>query len=325
MVCFASGFCAQAQSWHKDILGYPFEMRYVHQPDDYSGSERCTVVRLLAPENRGRAVVYLHGFNDYFFQAEMARQFVAHGFNFYALDLRKYGRSIQPGQRLFDVHSLNEYFQDVDSALSIARREGNFDIVLMGHSTGGLLASYYMACNTAAPVDALVLNSPFLDWNLGWKEHLVPIVAALGKLFPNIPISQGDSDAYSQSLMKSGHGEWTYNTAWKLPHSPDVTAGWVRAINSAQQYLHHHPYSIHVPILLMYSAASSNPDHWNPEASSTDVVLDVNDIRRYGLMLGHDVQPVVVKGGVHDLMLSSRRLRPAIYDYLVTIQRKEKL
>lgn len=316
LLSFVPGLSVLAQSWHSDILGHGFEMRYVSQPDDYSGSVRCAVVRLLAPESKGRAVLYVHGFNDYFFQAEMARQFVGHGYDFYALDLRKYGRSIFPGQKPFEVRSLNEYFPDLDSALNIVRREGNYEIILMGHSTGGLVTSYFMACNPAAPVDALVLNSPFLDWNLGWKEHLVPLVAAVGRLFPDIPVPQGGSDAYSQSLMRSGHGEWTYNTAWKQPHSPDVTTGWVRAINSAQHYLRHHPYSIQVPILLMSSAASSNPDGWTPEASRTDVVLDVRDIRRYGLMLGHDVRPVVVKGGIHDLMLSSDSLRPAIYNYL---------
>lgn len=291
-------------------------MRYVNQPDDYGGSVRCAVVRLLAPENKGRAVLYIHGFNDYFFQTEMARQFVAHGYNFYALDLRKYGRSLLPGQKPFEVRSLNEYFPDLDSALNIVRREGNYEIILMGHSTGGLVTSYFLACNPAAPVDALVLNSPFLDWNLGWKEHLVPLIAAIGRFFPNLPVPQGGSDAYSQSLMRSEHGEWTYNTNWKQPHSPDVTAGWVRAINSAQHYLRDHPYSIQVPVLLMSSAASSNPGAWTPEASRTDVVLDVRDIRHYGLILGHDVRPVVVKGGIHDLMLSSDALRPAIYNYL---------
>lgn len=316
LLSFAPGLSVLAQSWHKDILGNGFEMHYVSQPDDYSGSVRCTVVRLLAPQSKGRAVLYLHGFNDYFFQAEMARQFVAHGYNFYALDLRKYGRSILPGQKPFEVRSLNEYFPDIDSTLNIIRREGNFEIILMGHSTGGLLSSYFMACNPAAPIDALVLNSPFLDWNLGWKEHLVPFVAAVGRFFPDLPVPQGGSDAYSQSLLRSGHGEWTYNTSWKLPHSPDVTAGWVRAINSAQNYLRHHSYSIQVPVLLMYSASSSTPDAWTPVASTTDVVLDVSDIRHYGLMLGHDVHPVVVKGGIHDLMLSSRPLRHAIYGYL---------
>ena len=32
------------------------------------------------------------GFNDYFFQAEMGRQFADSGYNFYAVDLRRYGR-----------------------------------------------------------------------------------------------------------------------------------------------------------------------------------------------------------------------------------------
>lgn len=316
LLTIALGLAARAQCWRMDTLGAPFEMRYVQQPDDYSGQVRCSVVRLKSAESKGRAVVYIHGFNDYFFQAEMARQFAAHGYNFYALDLRKYGRSILPGQRMFDVRSLDEYFQDVDSALTIARRDGNYELILMGHSTGGLLASYYMSKNPAAPVDALLLNSPFLDWNLGWEEYLVPLVSAVGAVFPGIKVPQGDSDAYSKSLIKGEHGEWTYNQDWKLPHSPDVTTGWVHAINSAQSYLHRHRYTINLPILLMYSSRSSSSPTWCAESSRSDVVLDVNDIHRYGMMLGRDVQPVVVKGGLHDLMLSNPPLRAALYAYI---------
>ncbi|MDE7024453.1 MAG: alpha/beta hydrolase [Paramuribaculum sp.] len=305
-----------AQNWHSDILGGEFEMRYVNQGYGYNEGVRCTLVRLLASENKGRAVVYIHGFNDYFFQSEMAERFVAQGYNFYAVDLRNYGRSIMKGQRKFDIRSMNEYFPDVDSVLTAARRGGNYEIVLMGHSTGGLLASYYLACNSAAPVDALILNSPFLDWNLGWKEHLVPFVSALGRVFPNMSVPQGDSDIYSQSLLRSKHGEWNFNTDWKLPVSPDVTTGWVRAIDQAQDYLHHHKYSINVPVLLMYSSASSNPEQWGSEASCTDIVLDVKDIRHYGMMLGRNVTPVVVKGGIHDLVLSKPMLRNALYKYM---------
>lgn len=316
LAVIALGLSASAQCWHRDVACDGFEMRYIQQPDDYDGPVRCTLVRLLAPESRGRAVVYVHGFNDYFFQSEMAHEFVDHGYNFYALDLRKYGRSIMPSQRKFDVRSLNEYFPDIDSALTAARHDGNYELILVGHSTGGLLTSYYMAKNPAAPVDAMVLNSPFLDWNLGWKEFLVPLVSAVGAVFPDIPVSQGDSDAYSQSLLKSRHGEWTYNLDWKLPESPDVTAGWVHAINTAQSYLHHHKYSINIPILLMFSAASSSSESWCLEASRSDVVLDVNDIHRYGMTLGHRVKPVVVKDGLHDLMLSQRAVRVKIYEYM---------
>lgn len=312
----ALAFRMPAQEWHQDILGNGFEYCNVQQPSDYSGPVQSSVIRKLSPSADGKAVLYVHGFNDYFFQSEMADRFVAQGYNFYAVDLRKYGRSIMPGQHLFEVRDLKEYFADIDSALKYIRHERNYKIILMGHSTGGLIASYYMALNQAAPVDALVLNSPFLDWNLGWKECVIPVISAISAVFPNISISQGDSETYSSSLLRGKHGEWSFDTDWKLPKSPDVTSGWIRAITVAQDYLHHHKYQINVPILLMFSAQSSNSNDWTPESQHTDAVLDVRDIYKYGVTLGHYVKPVVVKGGLHDLVLSAPGVRNSVYKYL---------
>ena len=42
-------------------------------------------------------MLYLHGWNDYFFQTHLADAFAALGFDFYALDLRRYGRSLRNG------------------------------------------------------------------------------------------------------------------------------------------------------------------------------------------------------------------------------------
>ena len=58
-------------------------------PDDYEGSVAATLVRFAAGRASSRAVLYLHGYVDYFFQTHMARWFVARGWSFYALDLRK--------------------------------------------------------------------------------------------------------------------------------------------------------------------------------------------------------------------------------------------
>lgn len=312
--------CASAQSayrnWVKDPLGDGFQMRYVHQPDDYAGHERSTIIRhLCADSTVTRGVLYVHGFNDYFFQAEEATQFNRHGYDFYAVDLRKYGRSLLPGQKRCDARDLSEYFADIDSALMQMHRDGVTRIALMGHSTGGLICSLYLA-RRANPVkiDALILNSPFLDWNLGKIEWAVPVVSAIGYLFPDLPVPQGKSTAYGESIHRSHHGEWDFNTRWKSLRSEPVSAGWVRTIDRAQEELHQANRPIHVPILLMFSARSHSADAWDPACRDSDVVLDVNDILRYGVLLGTDVTCVKVVGGVHDLFLSAPAVRAALYN-----------
>ena len=210
--------------WVPDILGDGYEMRHIEQPDDYTGPVISTVIRkLVTPRidsttvNRG--VLYVHGFNDYFFQAEMGDRFVEHGYNFYAVDLRRYGRSLVKGDKPFDIRDMSSYFQDIDSALVIMKRQGITEIILIGHSTGGLTSAYFESRCHPEAIKALILNSPFLDWNLGWKERLIPAISLLGKIWPSFKISQGMSTAYAESLLKQYHGEWTYRTDWKFIQS----------------------------------------------------------------------------------------------------------
>lgn len=304
--------------WTPDILGNGYEARTVEQGAAADGRVVSTIIRRLLPDTLPcgqprRAVLYVHGFNDYFFNPELGRECNRAGYDFYAVDLRRYGRSILPGQRMFDVRNLTEYFPDIDSALVEMRHSGVMETVLMGHSTGGLITALFCSKNPAAPVDLLVLNSPFLDWNLGWQEHLVPLVAMWGAAFPSTPVPQGESTAYAESLLASHHGEWDYRTDWKLERSPDVTAGWVRAIDMAQHELRDGKARIQIPILLMYSSASVNTPVWDPVHNRADGVLDVNDIRRYGMELGPRVTPMKVVGGLHDLLLSRPALRQALY------------
>lgn len=317
-MCVLSCFITNAQSWVADSICENYECTEVNFTDDYSGKVKCTVTRRLTYGNRQVAVLYIHGYNDYFFQTELGDRFVNNGYNFYAVDLRKYGRSILHGQRLFEVRDLSEYFEDINAALDIIVHDGNCSIIIMGHSTGGLIASYYMAkANWVRyPVKALVLSSPFLDMNLGTvtEDFLLPFVCLCGKWFPDIELDQGCDNMYARTLLKKYVGEWSYNTAWKTEMSRPVTLGWLRAITSAQDFLHK-GVEVGVPILLMHSDYSSNGTD-EELAHITDIVLNVDEISRYGKRLGNDVTEYIVKNGIHDLFLSRMPIRYALYSHL---------
>src|SRR5262249_59285652 len=113
-------------------------------PGEGGGGAPATLITRRAGTPTRRAVLYVHGFVDYFFQTHLADFFVERGYDFYALDLRKYGRSLRAHQTPNFSSDLNEYFTEIDEAIRVIRDEDGHDtVVLNGHSTGGLIGALY--------------------------------------------------------------------------------------------------------------------------------------------------------------------------------------
>ena len=300
----------------EDILGEPFWQKTFVMDDDYQGKVISTLVGMHTDNKRNKAVLYVHGYNDYFFQEEMAMKFDSAGFHFFAIDLRKYGRSMLPEQTPFDVRNLDEYYADIDSALHYIKAQDIDNIVLMGHSTGGLTVPLYASDHrNDIDIKALILNSPFLDMNQSWSYEniIIPAAAWFGGYFPEIEIPQGPSTGYAESLLKEYKGEWEYDTTMKKVIAQPLTTGWIHAIHFGQEKVQK-GLDLKIPILLMCSDSSLVADQWTPEFSQTDVVLDINDMIKYATRLGDDVEIVQIEGGMHDLILSSKAAREAAYN-----------
>lgn len=294
--------------WRPDILGDGFELRYMRHPDDYCGEVRSTVVRLRSTTPTDKAILYVHGFSDYFMQREMAEMFASHGYAFYAVDLRRYGRSLLPGQKMFRIRDLHEYFADIEAALKVMQADGIERIVLLGHSTGGLTTSLYMSEHHSPMIKALMLNSPFLDWNLPplVRKAAIPVASLLGAVFPNLPVHQKPDPAYGESLK-----DREYRREWKPDILPAPDAGWIRAIHTAQKELRRR--RIAVPVLLMHSTESAHPGDSKEKYTRADAILDVKAISHYGRRLGDNVTEVAIEGSMHDLALSDEAVRKKMY------------
>lgn len=303
-----------------DELGHGYDMMLFDQGDDYSGKVRCTVVRYKAEKPSDKGALYIHGFSDYFFQSEMASQFARHGYNFYAVDLRKYGRSILPENKPFEVRDLREYFDDIRAGVAAMIRDGVKDIILMGHSTGGLVTSLYMQAGPDPHIRALILNSPFLAWNiLGIKGKLgIPAIAGMGKMLPGFKVKNDKSTGYADSLS-----DWKYRKDWKPDVMPDVDAAWVRAIDMAQRSLEKG--GIKVPVLLMHSDKAAYPGDSAERYATSDGVLNPEAISKAGKRLGGNVTDFTVHDGLHDLVLSRPDVRAVVYTEIFSWLEKQHL
>ena len=360
-----------------------------------------------APDN-GVDVLYIHGWVDYFHQKHLAYFFESLGYRFYALDLRKYGRSLREWQTPGYVDTLSAYDEDINAALaamghgtgtpdggesrsfespiSVAADSANDDgdnvnpklpeflrtiiesarsgyaeavgdvgdvgdvsdvagaatlgigetfaldyekpppptefqripntgrwLLLMGHSTGGLIASLWAAYNPGR-ADALVLNSPWLEFqtgNLG-RRALEGPVRAQARIAPMSHLVNPDPGYYVKSISNQYDGEWEINPDWKPVVMWPPTAAWMAAIFRAQDRVAL-GLDLDIPVLVLLSAKSTWPVRWTPELLESDQVITVDDVAARAPSLGHVVTTVRLPGALHDVTLSTPEVRANVW------------
>jgi alpha-beta hydrolase superfamily lysophospholipase len=304
-----------AYIWQPDTALEGFEAATIVLLPTNEGPVHATLVRRRNRRRTGKAVLYLHGFIDYFFQAHMAQRFEELGYTFYALDLRGYGRSLLPHQRPNACLDIAEYNAEIDAAIAaIDAEEGKPWLLLYGHSTGGLISALYAHQGKQRErIAALLLNSPFFEFNLPTVQRpLLPVLTTLGRYAPWIGLPGAISPLYAQSVHRDHRGRWQFDTAWKPIVGFPAYLGWMRAIYLAQRQLQA-GLQISCPILLLHSARSGWGTQWRDAFMSCDIVLDVAHMVRFAPHLGRDVRVVAIEGGVHDLMLSSEPVIEAVF------------
>ena len=306
------------QKYQTDHLGHPFEQMTFQFSNDYEGEVVATLVRRKSEQPTQKAVLYIHGFVDYFFQTEMAERFNTAGFHFYALDLRKYGRSHRPHQKWYNMHALNEYDAEIRAALNQIQAEGNQQVVLAGHSTGGLIVTSFSARYPEhALVKAIWANSPFYNFNMPkLKRSLaLPHLVKLGHYLPDLEFPSSLNRWYVTSLHHSLKGEWDFNLDWKKKTMPWVRLSFIRAIYLAQEPIYK-GLSLPVPALIMHATRTTNPRRWGKDAQSSDIILDVKDIVKETQKMQGDIELYAVEDGLHDLVLSRKDVREQVYQKL---------
>jgi alpha-beta hydrolase superfamily lysophospholipase len=316
-----------AATWEPDVLdGYWRCTLPLGLDPDGEGEIVATLIRKgggddTAP-SAGRAVLAVHGYTDYFFNTELAEAFTARGFAFYALDLRKCGRSWREGQTPHFTTDLSRYDDElVQAAALIAGETAGANLLLYGHSAGGLIIPLWLdrlrrrSATSRLLITGLVLNSPFFDLQGPAILRGTVTSAVIGGVsrLGSKRVLRGTTDGgYGTSLHRDYGGEFDYNLAWKPLGGFPVTFGWIHAVRRGQAQLHR-GLDVGVPNLILRS------DHSVPETKDParmqrgDAVLDVSQIARWAGCIGNRTLVVPVADAKHDVFLSLAEPRRAAY------------
>ena len=311
-----------SSTWEPDILdGYesleiplPDAARAPGEPEDVELV--ATLVRRAGGERSTHAVLYLHGWNDYFFQTHLADVLSAAGFAFYALDLRRYGRSLRLGQLRGFIADLADYDQELTAAVDLITADHEH-LTLLGHSTGGLTAALW-AADHPERVHGLMLNSPWLDLQGSAMVRALgaPVIDALGGNRPTTVLRLPDLGYYARTIHSSFEGEWDYDTDLKSSPSPAIRVGWLRAVLQGHQRVAA-GLGLRMPVLVLTSARTDFARKWHDGLHAADTVLDVEQIARRAIKLGRHVTIVKFTDGLHDLFLSRAEVRTQVFDELL--------
>lgn len=314
------------EQWRPDVLGDGFEQRTLPLGADDEGEVVATLVRHLPTVSLGQRlfgdrraladvdVLYVHGWSDYFFQTRLARFFAGRGARFFALDLRKYGRSLRPGQTPGYITDLDDYDQDIAAALEAMDR-GARRLVLVGHSTGGLTLSLW-ASRHPGVASAVILNSPWLEFQLSGlgRAALAPVVGLRARLHPLDVAPQVDLGFYTRAQREVADPDdpVVIDPVWRPDQTMAVYTGWFNAVLRGHARVAA-GLSIDAPVCVLLSARSALPTRWSEELTRVDSVLNVDEIARAALHLGSSVTVERIDGAIHDVFLSRHGAREDAY------------
>ncbi|MGZ5364333.1 MAG: alpha/beta hydrolase [Mycobacterium sp.] len=313
--------------WEPDVLAGYRQQTFELGPDP-DGEEQlvATLVRRgEANPSAAHAVLAVHGFTDYFFHTELADHFASRGYAFYALDLHKCGRSWREGQTPHFTTDLARYDRELIRALEVIDAESSADVLVYGHSAGGLIVSLFLdrmrahGLTQRKRVNGLVLNSPWLDLQGPAFLRAAPTGAAIAALsrmrkmtVARPPVAEG---GYGSTLHRDYAGEFDYDLRWKPIGGFPVTFGWINAIRRGHAKLHR-GLDVGVPNLILRSDRSvrevADPDI----IQRGDAVLDVKQIARWAGCIGNRTTVVPITDAKHDVFLSVAEARQAAYGEL---------
>jgi alpha-beta hydrolase superfamily lysophospholipase len=313
------------RQWQPDILGDGYTQRVLELGADPDGEGQIAAVLVRREPGTDDAVhgavLYVHGFSDYFFQTALADFFAQRGLAFYALDLRKSGRARRPGQTAHYVSDLALCDDELERALAIVTAaHPDLPVLLAAHSTGGLIVPLWLdrrrAAGKTAPIAGLVLNSPWFDLQ-GKPVLRGPVTQALRLLAKARPFSEFKAmpGAYGATLHTSGTGEWDFDLGLKPLAGFPVTLGWLNAVRRGHARLHR-GLDVGVPSLVLRSSQSDFSGVYSALSDNADTVLDVSQIARWAGCLGAETTVVPVAGARHDVFLSLAEPREHAYTVL---------
>lgn len=249
-----------------------------------------------------KALIWIPGYNDYYYNFYVGEKFLKNGYDIYALHFRRYMQ--ENLDDIFYCDNLKEYIQDIDNIFPKISKKNYNQIVLYGHSMGGLVASIY--CKEGKYKDKishLILNSPFFDFKLNFLEKFILyyVVYFIAYFFPKKlirPIDINKKNYLSLNIKK----RFYLNDKYKLNILSPIYMSWIKTIIDYQSKIKYNNLNLDIPIIILYCNKSTFFTNSNQTGDDT---LNVEDINKYSNNLGKNIKKYQFNNAIHDIFSST--------------------
>lgn len=275
---------------------------------------KFSVTKLIA-SGSSKVAVYLHGNNDYFYNAKLAYSLNKKGYDFYAISFPNNGFTTNVNDAAFSSFNNIEFlFQYIEIILEHYKIK-QIDL-LLGYSAGGLISIMYTNYKNSKSqfIKRCILSSPFVDWYsdpnntsiTGSETFIEEVVTPLGLLVPKVNVKP--IIGVPNTTTCEEFNEINFNPKYKSLVDINTYPEWIRAVTLAQQQIQNSKIDMKCPVDIIHSDKSVFWEY----SENADNTLDINDITKYGALISSsDITFHKITNSIHNCFL-----RVNIEDYL---------
>ena len=326
----------------------------------FTNEETCFCVDWDIKSGATKNMIVIHGFNDFNFNQELNRKLIKDYYNVFSVSLHRYGPNIksylnpEKDTLPFYFENINEYFLDLDTIFSFIMSKSNLPIEVMGHSTGGLIATHYAAKGKFKDkISYLILNSPFFDFDESpILEGLIDLkaISILPKTFKLSSEKIQDKNKENTHYVNPSYFEYTIKEKIENPSWWDRL--WNITERDVKTSLSKDGFDDIIPTTDVGIKGETTPyiyEKW-PEyvgwilgineaqkeiqcgkiklsqpvillTTDTDSILSNKEILKYGEGISTNTSIINIRNGYHNVFCSKKDIRDKFYNEMIKILR----
>ena len=257
-------------------------------------NETVFKVKFKKGENKKDCIIWLPGRNDYFYHYHISE--MLDKYDIYILIYRNcHEMKVDISDYFFDIKDVIDEINVLYTHFKINSYE---NVVLYGHSTGGLIATIYQN-ETVNKISKVVLNSPFYKYKLGtfdyyWFNYFMYYI------IPIIPEFDLNKNTFKDNLYVNMLSEkFNIDTLYKKKYNVPVVSSWFRNITRYHSHITSNKVKLKYPTLMLYSDHSTNSKGSYKGDEVLDIKLNLDQVEHLG-----KCNLYLIKDACHDVLSS---------------------